>query len=78
MTMVATNSDKRTYEYTISFTPDQMTRIDGGLMISGCNVKFACPRQHRHENPSSYRKRKKKDVRRLLNLRDWREWSQYW
>lgn len=68
--MVAINSRERSYEYTISFTPDQMKRVYGGWRISGCEIRLARPRQHRHENPSSYHKRKKGGKRRMMAMQD--------
>lgn len=50
----------RTYEYTISFSPENLVKVDGGYCIRGASVRLARKRQHRHENPSAYKRRARK------------------
>lgn len=48
---MAPNNRERTYEYTISFEPENFVKVPGGWFISGASVNLARKRQHRHEAP---------------------------
>lgn len=45
------NNRERTYEYTISFEPENFVKVPGGWFISGASVNLARKRQRRHEAP---------------------------
>lgn len=54
------NNRERTYEYTISFESGNLVKVPGGWFISGASVNLARKCQHRHENPSAAKRRKRK------------------
>lgn len=45
--------DARTWEYTLSFGPENMTMVPGGFVVSGVELKKSRKQQHRHSNPSA-------------------------
>lgn len=57
---MAANIKERTYEYTISFDAANCEKVEGGYYIHGASIRLARKRQHRHENPSAFKRRARK------------------
>lgn len=72
------DKDDRSCEFTISFTLDQMELLPDGSGFVVRGVTLGKSRQHRHTMPSAYRKRKKKNIRRLMTLGERKKWSEWW
>lgn len=60
----ATN-DTRTWEYTLSFVPKNMTMVSGGFVVSGETLQETRKRQHRHSNPSAMARLKRTRRKRV-------------